>query len=58
MAKGETVSNAHTSDQAANQRLRQLWQDGLASGSAGELDLTELRREARARVAAATRDTR
>ncbi|KIZ42702.1 MULTISPECIES: type II toxin-antitoxin system ParD family antitoxin [Rhodopseudomonas] len=31
-------------------RLRQLWDEGLASGSAGELDLAELRRDARARL--------
>jgi antitoxin ParD1/3/4 len=34
-------------------RLRQLWQDGLASGSAGELDMVALRMEARARLAGA-----
>ena len=31
-------------------RLRQLWDKGLASGSAGELDLQELRQEARTRL--------
>lgn len=31
-------------------QLRQLWDFGLASGSAGELDLQDLRREARARL--------
>ncbi len=31
-------------------RLRQLWQEGIASGSAGKLDLAALRREARARL--------
>jgi antitoxin ParD1/3/4 len=31
-------------------RLRQLWDDGIASGSAGELDLKALRREALARL--------
>jgi antitoxin ParD1/3/4 len=31
-------------------RLRQLWQDGLASGSAGEIDMIALRLEARARL--------
>ncbi|MCO4052711.1 MAG: type II toxin-antitoxin system ParD family antitoxin [Bosea sp.] len=36
-------------------RLRQLWQDGLASGSAGEFDMTALRLEARARLAGATK---
>lgn len=38
-------------------RLRQLWADGLASGSAGELDLTALRREARARLKGAARES-
>lgn len=33
-------------------RIRQLWQEGLASGSAGELDMKALRREARGRLAA------
>ncbi|MFY8039524.1 MAG: ribbon-helix-helix domain-containing protein [Bosea sp. (in: a-proteobacteria)] len=36
-------------------RLRQLWQDGLASGSAGEPDMAALRLEARARLAGATK---
>jgi antitoxin ParD1/3/4 len=31
-------------------RLRQLWDEGIASGSAGELDMQELRSEARARL--------
>lgn len=31
-------------------RLRQLWDEGIASGSAGELDMKKLRREARARL--------
>lgn len=31
------------------QRLRKLWDDGIASGSAGELDLLALRQEARTR---------
>src|SRR5258708_33636785 len=31
-------------------RLRQMWDTGLASGSAGELDMQELRREARTRL--------
>jgi len=34
-------------------RLRQLWQEGLASGSAGELDMAALRVDARARLAGA-----
>jgi antitoxin ParD1/3/4 len=33
--------------------LRQLWDKGIASGSAGELDMTALRRDARARLEAA-----
>ena len=32
--------------------LRQLWDEGIASGSAGELDVNELLREARKRGAA------
>jgi antitoxin ParD1/3/4 len=31
-------------------RLRQLWDEGLASGSVGEQDMTALRRDARARL--------
>lgn len=31
-------------------RLRQLWDKGLASGPAGELDMQELRKEARTRL--------
>jgi antitoxin ParD1/3/4 len=30
--------------------LRQIWDAGIASGSAGELDMKKLRREARARL--------
>ncbi|KPF95713.1 CopG family transcriptional regulator [Rhodopseudomonas sp. AAP120] len=33
-------------------RLRQLWDEGIASGSAGEVDLPALRAEARARAKA------
>lgn len=36
-------------------RLRQLWDEGLASGSAGQLDMNALRLEARARLATATK---
>jgi antitoxin ParD1/3/4 len=32
------------------ERLRELWDAGIASGSAGELDLRELRRNARTRL--------
>jgi antitoxin ParD1/3/4 len=32
--------------------LRKAWQDGVDSGDAGELDFAELKREARARLAA------
>ncbi len=38
-------------------RLRQLWQEGLASGSAGELDMAALRQEARARLTGARKVT-
>lgn len=31
-------------------RLRQAWDQGLASGSAGKLDMKKLRKEARARL--------
>jgi antitoxin ParD1/3/4 len=31
-------------------RLRQMWDAGIASGSAGEVDMKELRREARERL--------
>src|ERR1700748_1802191 len=31
-------------------RLRRMWDAGIASGSAGELDLKKLRRDARARL--------
>jgi uncharacterized protein YoaH (UPF0181 family) len=31
-------------------RLRQIWDAGIASGSAGELDMKKLRRKARARL--------
>jgi antitoxin ParD1/3/4 len=34
-------------------RLRQLWDEGIASGSAGEVDMRALRKEARARLDAA-----
>ena len=34
-------------------RLRQLWQEGLDSGSAGEVDFVQLRKDARARLTAA-----
>jgi antitoxin ParD1/3/4 len=32
--------------------MRQLWDEGVASGSAGEIDLPALRKEARARLKA------
>lgn len=38
-------------------RLRQLWQEGLASGSAGELDMAALRQEARGRLNGARKVT-
>ena len=31
-------------------RLRQMWDEGVASGSAGELDMKKLRKEARERL--------
>jgi antitoxin ParD1/3/4 len=34
--------------------LRKMWDAGIASGSAGELDMKKLRREARARLKRAT----
>ena len=36
-------------------RLRQMWDAGIASGSAGELDMKKLRREARERLKGATK---
>jgi antitoxin ParD1/3/4 len=35
------------------ERLRELWDAGVASGSAGELDMKLLRRDARAELEAA-----
>lgn len=34
-------------------RLRKLWDEGIASGSAGTISMTELRKEARARLKSA-----
>jgi antitoxin ParD1/3/4 len=34
-------------------RLRHMWDDGVASGSAGELDMKKLRKEARDRLVGA-----
>jgi antitoxin ParD1/3/4 len=36
-------------------RLRQMWDAGIASGSAGELDMKKLRREARERLKGVSR---
>lgn len=36
------------------QRLRRAWQEGIASGDAGEIDFEELKREARRRRAERT----
>jgi antitoxin ParD1/3/4 len=36
-------------------RLRQMWDAGIASGSAGELDMKKLRCEARARLKGAAK---
>jgi antitoxin ParD1/3/4 len=38
-------------------RLCQMWDAGIASGSAGELDMKKLRREARARLKGAMKAT-
>lgn len=38
---------------ADNERLRRLWDEGLASGPAAQVDLTALRDEARRRLATA-----
>ena len=38
-------------------RLRKLWDEGIASGDAGPLDMNDLRREARARLDAARNKT-
>jgi len=35
------------------QRLRQMWDEGIASGSAGTLDMKKLRKEARERLQSA-----
>lgn len=39
-------------------RLRQLWDQGMASGTAGELDLTAVRGEARKRLEGAKKSAR
>jgi antitoxin ParD1/3/4 len=39
-------------------RLRQMWDEGVASGSAGEVDMNKLRREARARLEGAKKASR
>jgi antitoxin ParD1/3/4 len=36
-------------------RLRQLWDAGIASGSAGEIDMRKLRREAHERLKSAAK---
>lgn len=38
-------------------RLRKLWDEGIASGDAGPVDMNDLRREARARLDAARNNT-
>lgn len=40
------------------QRLRLLWDEGIASGSAGALDMQSLRRDARQRLAGAQKRKR
>ncbi len=37
--------------------LRRAWQEGVVSGDAGEVNFTALKKEARARLAAAKRQT-
>jgi antitoxin ParD1/3/4 len=39
-------------------RLRQLWDEGIASGSAGELDMKALRDDARRRLEGAKKSSR
>jgi antitoxin ParD1/3/4 len=39
-------------------RLRQMWDAGVASGSAGELDMKKLREDARKRLKGAKKATR
>ena len=45
----------HEMRQADIERLRQLWDAGIASGGAGEVDLEVLRGKARDRLARATK---
>jgi len=40
----------HEFSQQQIERLRELWAAGVASGSAGKLDMNKLRREARANL--------
>jgi antitoxin ParD1/3/4 len=44
----------HELSQQQIERLRELWDAGVASGSAGKLDIKKLRREARANLKAAS----
>lgn len=44
--------------QADIRRLRELWDEGKASGPAGSLDFEELRKEARLKLEEARRDAR
>jgi antitoxin ParD1/3/4 len=39
-------------------RLRQLWDEGIASGSVGKIDMGKLRHQARARLERAKKTTR
>jgi hypothetical protein len=60
MTNNEKVSAALTGEQVLGlkddvKRLRQMWDAGIASGSAGELDIKKLRREARARLKGAAK---
>jgi antitoxin ParD1/3/4 len=44
---------ARAGEREASARLRQAWDEGIASGDAGELDFADVKAEARRRLAAA-----
>ena len=46
------MEKAERQDAEKLQYLRKVWREGLDSGDAGEIDLAELKTEARARLAA------
>ena len=63
MTHNEKVSMALTGEQVSAlkddvKRLRQMWDAGIASSSAGELDMKKLRREAYARLKGAMKTAR